>query len=317
MDEQETSLRDDLKAAMQEVKETETPVDEPKEEPVKELQTTEEPVKEPIVEEKKEVKDDAPAALSAAAKAKWNDLPPEIKSEWSKREADIHKMFTSHDGELRLGRELKDVITPYMPIIQAEGGTPAKAVQELLNTAYVLRTGNPYQKAQILQQVAETYGIDMSLLNQQQQYVDPTIQQLQQQIAHLSQVANPDNIQRQLQERLESAKIESEIDAFAADTKNAHFNNVKPQMAVLLDSGQAKSLQEAYDMACWANPTIRSTLMNNISADEQAKRKSEIEAKKKAAVSVTGSPGVNVPNTGSPDRTLRDELRAQIRAHSS
>lgn len=254
---------------------------------------TPEPAK-PIVE--------APQALTAAAKAKWAELPVEVQQEWAKRENDIHKMMTAHDGELRMGREMKEVMLPYMHIISAEGGTPATAVQSLLNTAYLLRTADPARKAQLVMEIAQTYGVDLSIAQQQYQ-VDPVIGSLQQELNQLKQFLTA---QQQTQSQQEQQKLQTEVQAFAA--KNAHFETVKGVMASLLGSGAAENLQEAYDMACHANPTIRSTLEAEKSAQQKAKRNEELLAKKKAAVSVTGSPGVNGPNSAKVNQSTREVL---------
>jgi len=298
------SLEDELRNAMSGEDEVEDTPDEVVEKPETPVET---PVT-PVVE-----KSDAPVALSGAIKAKWNELPEDVRAEWSKRENDIHQMMTRHDGELRLGREMKEVVSPYMAIIQSEGGTPAGAVKDLLNTAYVLRTGSPQQKAHLLRQVAEQYGVDLGQAAQPQEQIHPVIAQMQQELQMLRQQANPEVIEKRLQEKMEYANIQSEVSAFAANPANKHFEQVKPMMAPLLASGQAKDMQEAYDMACYANPTIRSTLLAEQNAALEAKRKADLKAKKQASASVTGSPDLTSPSTKAPTKSLEDDLRDQMR----
>lgn len=278
-----------------------------------------EEVKAPVVEAPQEQVVDAPVSLSGAIKAKWKDLPADVQAEWSKRENDIHQMMTRHDGELRMGREMKEVITPYMAIIQAEGGTPSTAVRDLLNTAYQLRTAPPMQKAGLVKQIIETYGVDMNLLgNQQHVEQNSEVAMLRQQIARLEQFANPENLQRQFQEQSEQNRIQAEVSAFANDPAHKHYHAVKAEMAALLGSGRARDINEAYDMACWAKADIRSTLLaEQKTAEEDAKRKS-IEAKKKASLSISGSPASpTAQNSTSPRQSLEDELREQVRASRS
>lgn len=253
---------------------------------------------------------EAPQAWTGPMKEKWGTLAPDVQAEILRRENDIHKMVTSKEGDLRLGREMKDVIGPYMPIITAEGGNPVAAVQSLLNTAYQLRTGTPQQKVALIHQIAETYGVDLGQAGTHQP--DNYIQSLHNEIAQLKQTLNPDAIMSRLQEKQENDRIHAEVNAFAANPANKHYEQVKAFMAPLLASGQAKDLQEAYDMACYANPNIRSTLLQEQDAERQAKRKAELTAKKQAAVSVTGSPSANAGNAKSPERTLREELQANL-----
>lgn len=298
---EELSIEDEMRAAMKE----------PQEEEIVEPEVVETPKEEPIIDETP-----APASLSSAMKEKWKTLDADVKAEWSKRENDIHQMVTRHDGELNLGRKMKEVINPYMPIIQAEGGTPETAVRDLLNTAYVLRTGSPAQKAEIIRTVAQQYGVDLNQAVQPREEVHPVIAQLQQQIADLQTKANPDAIRNQLQSELEYANIQEQIKAFASDASNIHFESVKAPMAALLDSGQAQTMKEAYDAACWANPTIRSSLLKEQQSQLEAKRREEIKAKKQASASISGSPELTSPANRANQISLEDELLTQMREAS-
>lgn len=294
-EEVELSIEDEVRLAM-------TPVEEVTEELADEI------VEAPIEEVKLEV-EPAPQALTAAMKAKWKELPADVRAEWSKRENDINQMVTRHDGDLNMGRKMKEVITPYMPIITAEGGTPEGAVKDLLNTAYVLRTGTPSQKAEIIRTVAQQYGVDLGQASQPQEEINPYIAQLQNEVAQLRQLANPEVIKNQLQEQLESASIEKEVEAFAANPSNIYFEQVKPIMASLLGAGQARDFQEAYDKACWSDPAIRSSLLAKQTAELDAKRKAEVKAKKQASVSINGSPDLTSPNARASELSIEDELR--------
>jgi len=275
-----------------------------KEEKVESAEPTVEPV------EVKEV-EPAPQSWGAAVKGKWGELPQEVRSEILKREQDIHKALTSGDGELRLGREIKSVIAPYEAQIKAEGATPIQAVESLLNTAYILRTGTPEQKKALILNTAKQYGVDIGAVHEEQEYVDPTIAQLKAELNELKRVADPNYIRSTLTKEMESSKIQSDIAAFASDPAHVHFETVKPLMASILGAGQAKDLKEAYDMACMANPTIRSTLEAAKNAELEAKRKQDIQAKKRAASSVTGSPAIpSNSKATNPKSSVEDDLRA-------
>lgn len=251
-----------------------------------------------------------PKSWAEDKKAKFKELPEDVRAYILQREDEVHKQFTKQDDERNFGKSLKEVITPYLPIINAEGGTPATAVQSLLNTAYLLRTGTAQQKAHLIQQIAQQYGVDLASVSQEQPHVDPYIKQLEGKLQQLEQ-----NITQQstLQHQQEYDKNIAEVQAFAANPANKHFEAVKPQMAALLSSGQAKDLQEAYETACWANPSVRSMLLEAKEAEKAAKRKEEMEAKKKAAVSVQGSPAKTNGNAH-PQRDLREELRENLRS---
>lgn len=305
----------DLEAAIKELEERpEVERDEAGKFKAKEEVQAKEPEQEvePAPEPAKEVAP-APQSWGASVKGKWAELPEEVRAEIQKRETDIHQMLTRHDGELRLGREMKEVVTPYLATIQAEGGTPTSAVASLLNTAHILRTGTPEAKKSLILNTAKQFGVDLGL--GEEEYVDPTIAQLKQQIDELRQLANPQVIEKNLTERMEAGKIQQDIAAFASDPAHVHFEAVKPLMASILGAGQAKDLKEAYDMACMANPQIRSTLLSAQTAEHEAKRKQEIANKKRAASSVTGSPAIpSNSKVNNPKSSVEDDLRAAFSA---
>ena len=264
-------------------------------------------VNEPVAPTQEDIP--APQSWKPDAKNSWATLPPNVKAEITRRENDFHKMLTTNEGELRLGKEMKDVIEPYMPSIRQSGVEPKTLINDLLGTVNVLKNGSEDQKIQVIRNIIEGYGVD---INKVMSFQENPMALIQRELESIRQQANPQVIIQQLQDKHEYDNIQSEVRAFAANPANTHYEPVKAAMAPLLASGQAKDMQEAYDMACWANPTIRSTLMNATKVDESAKRKAEIASKKNAAASVTGSPSAISGNSTPPERSLRDELRANL-----
>jgi hypothetical protein len=269
-----------------------------------------------VTQEPVEVKphDEPPVSLSAQAKAKWKELPEDVRAEWHKREKDFEKAFTRHDGELNLGRTVKEIAQPYEAIIRAEGGTVEGAFKDLLNTAYVLRTGSPQQKAHLILQTAQQFGVDLAPYMQQQgQQANPVLA-MQQELQNLRQQLNPEQLKQQLREEAERDRIQSEIQAFSSDPAHIHFEAVRPIMKVLIETGKAKDLKDAYQMAIWSDPTVRATLEAEAKAQAEQKRKAELAAKKKAAASVAGSASAASPSSNAPQKSLEDELREQLAA---
>jgi hypothetical protein len=257
-----------------------------------------------------------PPNLKPELRAAWDAAPPELRKFIADREAEVHKGFTRMDEERQFGKTMRETISPYAAMIQSEGGDPASAVKALLNTAYILRSGSVQQKVSALQAVAQQYGIPLENVQQlqHQQRVDPNVAALQQQVQQLTQ-----SQQRQQQEReqAEQHHIQSTLDTFAAAPGHEHFEQVKPHMAALLEKNLANDLQDAYDQAVWARPDLRQTVL---AAQQQTAKQAQATqaqaraaAAKQAAGSVPGAPGVSMP-VGAPDRSLRDELRANLRA---
>lgn len=256
-----------------------------------------------------------PDAWSPAAKSKFAELPPDIQAEIQRREEEVHKGFTKFDEERVLGKQIKDVISPYMPMIRAEGGNEKEAISNLLQTAYTLRTATPEVKRDLIIGLANQYGVNLGIQQQFQPQsgygVDPTVQQLQSQVQQLTQYING---QQQTAEQLENAQTQSMIQSFASDPANIYFNDVKPHMAALLQNGQAATLQEAYEQACWARPDIRQIMLQEQTKQEMAKKQEQANKARNAAGSVSGAPIGASTATQKPAGNLRDELRQQFAA---
>lgn len=309
------TVRDELSKALTEVKERhENTEEELGEKPRIEPKSPPDPV-ETGNKEVLEPKKGAPTSWNAEVKSKWDAIPQDVQQQILKREEDMNKGFRQIDEERSFARQIKDVVSPYMPIITAEGGTPAGAIQDLLNTAYRLRTASPAEKGQLLYQIAQQYGADMSASSPTQSYVDPQLQQLEQRQRTIEQMIQRE--QQNYQSQQQNA-IAGEIAAFQSDPTRVHFEAVKAHMAALLSSGLAKDLGDAYDQAVYARPDIRSTLLQQHSADSEAKRLADIKSKSNAARnasgSVRGAPGGAVSSKAAPERSLRDELKDNLRA---
>lgn len=252
-----------------------------------------------------------PDGWSAAMKAEWPGIKPEVQAEINRREADMHRQFTTQDQDRTLGKGIREVAAPYLATIRAEGGDEKQAFQQFLNYAHIMRTGTPALKAQALQAIAQVYNVELGQPLQQAPQHQAAIQP--QDVSALVQ-AEFDR-QRQVQEQ---SALTSEIDAFKAEPGHEHFETVKTLMGTLLQSGQATNLKEAYDQAIWANPEIRSTLTSAQTAEAEQKRLSEANARagaaKRAAGSITGGPGGIKPNGAVVERSLGEEIRANFAA---
>ena len=252
-----------------------------------------------------------PAAWSAEAKAKWANVPADVQKIIAEREAEVHKGFTRLDEDRTLGKSMRDTLTPYMATINALGATPQQAVQSLLNADHVLRNGNAQQKTQLFSQLAQQFGVDLSAVVQGAPRPDATVAALQQRVDQLTTYINTQQTDAQ---QYTQRTILSEIEAFKAD--KPHFETLRPMMAVLMQNGQANTLQEAYDQAFRAHPST-----SNVWIEDQVKARTQTQADairnrtgkaKSAAVSVSGAPGAN-SNTPVVHGTLREELEAQMR----
>lgn len=255
--------------------------------------------------------DRPPVGLSAAIKGQWEKLPPEIRSEFIKRESDFHRGIDQYRQGHAMSQAWQQAVQPYMATIQSLGATPMQAVQYLFNADHQLRYAAPAQKVELFRYLAQTYGVDLGQMQGgEPTQVDPTIAQLQAQVQQLTQHFQSG---QQAQTQQVQTEVMSEIDQFKADPKNVYFENVREDMAAMLAQGRANSLQDAYDKACWANPEVRSTLLAQQQQQSEAKRIQEAQAKvahaKRAGFDVQGQG--SVATSGNTALSLEQELANQ------
>lgn len=262
-----------------------------------------------------------PSTWSGPSKAKWAAIPQDIRQEIVKREQDVMRGFTQQDSERAYGREIRQIVQPYEAILRASNMTPQAAIQSVLNTAYILRTSDPVTKARTLQQVAKDYGVDLNLLSPgspggsppQPAPYEPIVsglqQRLDQQDARWQQWQNQ---QQQLAERAASDIYEG----FAKNPANKYFSvpAVQTHMGALMQAGVCKTMDEAYKMACAAQPEVASRIAAENTAVAKAAEAKRLAAEKarRKGTSVRGGPGgytAPAPNMGA---TVRDDIMAAI-----
>lgn len=261
----------------------------------------------------------APQSWSYAAKAKWAELPAEIRSEIAKRESDIHRGMTRMDDERKFARDMYQSVSPYVAMFRADGVSAPQAVANVMNIAYQLRTGDPTAKARMLGEVARQFNVDLRLLapaQEQQGQVAPELQALRQQLSaqeqSLAQMRQQSEQAVQDAQARQAQEVQQKIAAFASDPKHKHFAAVEQHMAALITGGLTQDLEEAYQMAIHARPDIRAL----IQAEEKANRDAEAEKQRKAqearnkGKSVRGGPGGSLPAAPNPSASVREDIEA-------
>ena len=232
-----------------------------------------------------------PAAQEAYLKAERGEaLTPEevriLTAEANKRETDFHRGVEEFKTHAQKARAYEAVISPYQQTFQQLGVDAPTAIGHLLKADSILRYSDPATKAQYFQQLAQQYGVSLDQVQNPPQY-DPQTQYLMNQLNELRQTQQQwhNSIQQQ-----EQTRANTELEQFA-QAGNAHFDAVRGDMADLLETGKATSLQDAYEKAVWMNPDIRQSLIEQQRSEAQKKAMAEAQTlrAKTAAVSVKGS----------------------------
>ena len=281
-----------------------------------------------------------PSTWTPQAKAEYLAASPVLKAEIKKREADFQKGIAQYRDLAQHGNAYVEAVRPYLPMIQAEGGDPLRAVASLLNTAYRLRTGSPQERGQLVMALAQQYGADLApwLAAQQQAAQDGagtvgmTPAQIQAQIqTTAAQVAQDQfrRMQQAAQQQHDASTTQAtraQLEQFAAavnekgQPKHVYFDNVRAIMASLIEGGVVNTLDEAYAHACRAHPEVAKAMdAERRRADDSQRlsdaRKKVDDAKRAAGANVSGQGGVGVADSGK--LTLRDELSAQLEGRAT
>lgn len=243
-----------------------------------------------------------PKGWSADAKAKWSALDPSIQAEIAKREQD---MDTGGQRWSEEKRRYEETLSPMRDFARMNGINEQEAITRFLNADRFL-SSNPVEAIKWL---AQSYGVDLeNMTATQRPQQDPMVAQLRQELS---------TIRETLTQR-EVSEVQSQIDAFAKAPGHEHFSEAKTLMGHLINSGQAADMQEAYEKAIWAIPTIREKLIAAQTAEAQAKARaqSQVDKAKRGAISVNGSPVTAVaPTPGREFNTVEEAARAAWAQH--
>ena len=186
--------------------------------------------------------------------------------------------------------QVNEAIQPYMNTIQGLGIDAPRAIKALMEADHALRYSPPDQKRAYLANLARQYGIDLGDMVGVSQGgpVDPNYYALQNELNSVrGEIVNF----KQQQEQAENQALLSEINSFA--TKAEYFEEARPTMIQLLQSGVVGTLEEAYEKAIRLNDDLYQQIQQRSQAEaETAKRESAnraAKAAKAAAVSVKSS----------------------------
>ena len=251
----------------------------------------------------------------------WRRPPASWKKDfhevWQKADPKMQEYAWQREEQMRAGVEpllskaqfadaMQEAISPYMNTIQGLGLQPEKAVAALMEADHKLRNSDPQTKMQYFAQLAQSYGINLGAMQGQAptaapNSVDPMVYQLQNE---LNKVRGEVMGWKQQQEMQQNQQLLGEINQFSL--KADHFEEVRPTMIQLLQSGVAGTLEDAYEKAIRLNDDIFSQTQQRSQAEAAAQKSSSAnraaKAAKAAAVSVKSSTPGSKTTTKAQDR---------------
>lgn len=216
------------------------------------------------------------------------DRHKELEGDYTKKTQGVAKYRKRQEA-------LDEIMKPYLADFQRAGMDEIGAVRQLFAAHDYLRK----DPKQAIQWLAKNYGVDMSEVGMdtaEDEYADPQVKALQQQVAQLQGFLNQ---QQQTQMQSVQQDTQSMIDKFASakdadgNPKYPHFEEVRDRMGVLIQGNQAQDLESAYEMAIYADPKLRQSLMDNYAAtktQKEVKTEAVKKAKKAQRSTVRGNP---------------------------
>ena len=250
-------------------------------------------------------------ALEPAAQHMFMERYKDLEGDYTRKTQDVAKFKKRNEA-------FTEMFAPFKGDFERAGMDEVAAVRQLLAAHDYLRK----DPQSAIAWLANQYGVDMGAVGNdpalEDEYADPQVKALQQQVAQLTSVIQ--NQQTQQQSQVE-ASTQSLIDQFASETdangnlKHPHFERVRGVMGTLISAQNAKDLNTAYEMAVYADPELRQEQVKAMAAaqsQDSVKTEAVKKAKKAARSKVRGSATPAAPALPA-NASIRDTINASIR----
>jgi len=254
-----------------------------------------------------------PASWRPEAKAEFDKLSPVVQAEVVKREEDILRGIGEYKAAATFGQAVDKAIQPYVPVLRQYGIDPIRHVGELFDIHQRLAMGSPEVKQATLATLARNFGIQLPAeqSSEDSPYMDPEVKTLRTQVEQLQslhqqlvhQQTQRERQQAEVQQNRIVGELKSELNTFAADPEHAFFDEVANDMAILIQSGRASSLKQAYDLAVRMTPATMEKEALRLQAKQASKKLGTNGAAVAKTTAARNATGVNVKSQAvSPQR---------------
>ena len=262
---------------------------------------------------------EVPKSWKADYRPHWEKIDPQLAAYIAQREQEASEGIGKHRGEAERLRPLQAAVEPFLPDLQRHGIEPAQFITNLGNAHKTLALGTPDQKLAMFAQLAQQYQVPLQgmFVRGQDGQVYLNEQLLRQAPQPAPQVQQPEDIRKTVQEVILEQQTAREIAEFEAQAdKYPHYQEVKEDMALLLQQGRATDLPNAYEKAIRLNDSIwEAEQQRKLAASQTDQRKAQDLAAKQAKAkalsprSVTPSATSATGNSGS-NKSIRGALEA-------
>jgi hypothetical protein len=252
-----------------------------------------------------------PSSWTPKAREDWDKIPEHLRIEITRREeaqakgaAHLHQQYAPAKAFVERVKE---------PMMEAIGpnGDPVQHVLSMMQVEKTLRTAPLPQKFNQLMAMADQFGIPL------REIINASVGEEVLRRDNTQQ-AIPDAVQRELQEirswreQSEQSLVNQEVSQYGASLE--FFEDVRGNMADLIETGQATDLNDAYEKAIWLNPDVRVVMLERHGKNSAS---SQVTARQAKAVGATVKPsgGISVATDDYDDNdSIGDTLRKAMSA---
>lgn len=247
----------------------------------------------------------APQSWTPAEREEFGKLPKVAQEAVLRRETE-HAKLLEESAQHRNGfQSFQRMVQPYEGLIRSRGGEPAQVMETALRAYVGLHTSPPHVQAQMVANMVRSLRIpiealDSALVNEGQQAPQGQGQPTQPQFDEAA-------IERRLIDRIERQRASQEVSSWSNGKE--FFADVQGTMrAILMDAserGQEMTLDQAYERACRADPSVSTVLEGRKAEEAKRTREADLAQKRVAATSVRSSPAGRM-NGAAPGKSVVD-----------
>lgn len=255
---------------------------------------------------------DPPSDLPASIKAKWGDMPEDVREVVQASHRDLSRKLAEQGRVVSAARPIYDVLVQAaheIPTIR--NMTPQQVAQDVLQMARIQAqvANDPVKTLMgIAAQYGATEGLRAALGGQAApeaaQMNMALVQEVRQLRAQLQQVATPAAIEARVQETITGKEVERMVLDYA--TSKPFWNDAEPIIAQMIplalqklgeQASRKDILDAAYDMAIHADPALREKVAAAAKAPVQPDPARTVAQMRAKSVNVTSRPGQGKPLT--------------------
>lgn len=257
------------------------------------------------------VADPAPKSWPKEMHEHWGKTPKEVQTYWQTREKQMLEGLDQYKGAAQYGKALNDVLSPYHSLLQSKGLDAPRAVADMMQAYTALTQGTPDQRSEAYARIGKNLGITSTQAGEPVQ-IDPHVKALQDQFNQMQSVLTA---QQEATYTAAKGKAMQEVEAFASNPANVHFNDLQDDILRELQAGH--DLPTAYKRAVRANDVTYEKELARIRTETEATLKENarlqsLPKKQARSVNISGRDTFRAPTEplGSIDEEMKKGLAA-------